>query len=463
MNSRVTIWGKALADLTLLSIITICVQGTLNHVSLFSQSGFFMLFTSATCWMFSARALGLYIDFKFKPFSQEWIVFLKSLVLYTLLISFIFFHFINREFFSRPHLLLHCSLIFILFPIQKIIFRIVYKKIRNSNQLKRKVLIVGAGDAGIDFYQQFVKDNHFGYELTGFIDDESKPSLNGHYLGKTSDIDEVIANYELDDIIVTLPITDEMKMQQIVTVGEKEGKRIRIIPNYKQFGEGKLKVDRLGTLPIITLRSLPLDIVDNKIYKRLFDIVFSLLVIILVFSWLFPLISLIIKLSSKGSVFFKQERWGINNKVITCYKFRSMVANSKDVDESGKYLQASKNDSRVTAIGKLLRKTNLDELPQFFNVLLGSMSIVGPRPHPVPLNVESKDNVEKYMMRHWVKPGITGWAQVNGYRGETRKPYLMKKRVEFDLWYIENWTFWFDLQIILQTLVNMVKGEKNAY
>ncbi|HWJ28702.1 MAG TPA: undecaprenyl-phosphate glucose phosphotransferase, partial [Flavisolibacter sp.] len=383
--------------------------------------------------------------------------------LYTLLISFIFFHFINREFFSRPHLLLHCSLIFILFPIQKIIFRIVYKKIRNSNQLKRKVLIVGAGDAGIDFYQQFVKDNHFGYELTGFIDDESKPSLNGHYLGKTSDIDEVIANYELDDIIVTLPITDEMKMQQIVTVGEKEGKRIRIIPNYKQFGEGKLKVDRLGTLPIITLRSLPLDIVDNKIYKRLFDIVFSLLVIILVFSWLFPLISLIIKLSSKGSVFFKQERWGINNKVITCYKFRSMVANSKDVDESGKYLQASKNDSRVTAIGKLLRKTNLDELPQFFNVLLGSMSIVGPRPHPVPLNVESKDNVEKYMMRHWVKPGITGWAQVNGYRGETRKPYLMKKRVEFDLWYIENWTFWFDLQIILQTLVNMVKGEKNAY
>ena len=140
-----------------------------------------------------------------------------------------------------------------------------------------------------------------------------------------------------------------------------------------------------------------------------------------------------------------------------------MVVDSKDVDESGKYVQASKNDPRVTTIGTFIRKTNLDELPQFFNVLFGSMSIVGPRPHPVPLNVESKDNVEKYMMRHWVKPGITGWAQVNGYRGETRKPHLMKKRVEFDMWYIENWTFWLDLQIILQTLVNMVKGEKNAF
>jgi putative colanic acid biosynthesis UDP-glucose lipid carrier transferase len=140
-----------------------------------------------------------------------------------------------------------------------------------------------------------------------------------------------------------------------------------------------------------------------------------------------------------------------------------MIDTSKDVDENGNYQQAQKNDPRITSIGRFLRKTNLDELPQFFNVFLGSMSVVGPRPHPVPLNVASKDSIENYLMRHWVKPGISGWAQVNGFRGETREPSLMKKRVEHDLWYIENWTYWLDLQIIVQTMVNMVKGEKNAF
>jgi putative colanic acid biosynthesis UDP-glucose lipid carrier transferase len=192
-------------------------------------------------------------------------------------------------------------------------------------------------------------------------------------------------------------------------------------------------------------------------------VVFSLSLILFVFSWLFPIIAIIIKLGSKGPVFFKQERWGLNNKPITCYKFRSMVAASRDVDENGNYVQASKNDPRITKIGAFLRKSNLDELPQFFNVLFGSMSVVGPRPHPVPLNLQSKGCVDNYMKRLWVKPGITGWAQVNGYRGETRNPYLMQKRVELDMWYIENWKFSLDLQIILQTLVNMVKGEKNAF
>jgi putative colanic acid biosynthesis UDP-glucose lipid carrier transferase len=222
-------------------------------------------------------------------------------------------------------------------------------------------------------------------------------------------------------------------------------------------------IEQLGSLQMLTIRSLPLDSFDNRLVKRIFDIVFSSLVILLIFTWLFPIISLLIKLCSKGPVFFKQERWGLNNKVIVCWKFRTMAACSKDIDENGQYMQAKKNDPRITSFGHFLRKTNLDELPQFFNVLLGSMSIVGPRPHPVPLNIMSKDNIENYMMRHWVKPGITGWAQVSGYRGETRVPYLMKKRVEHDVWFMENWTFWFDLQIIIQTLVNMVKGEKNAY
>lgn len=466
-SSRFSIRTKLIADLLLLVLILIFVESnfidTDSASSYLSNSSLIVLFASLACWLFSARASGLYQDYRDKSFSIEWVVFLKSLVLYTLLTSFVFFQLFKQVPFNGQHLLIHSVLIFVTFPFQKLAIRIASKKIRNRDSMLRKVLIVGAGDTGIDFYQHFVKDNHYGYKLTGFIDEKKNPSLNGHYLGKTSEIDKVIASYELDDIIVALPGTEQKQIERIVSVGEKEGKRIRIIPDYHRLGDGKVKIERMGSFPLITLRSLPLDVIDNKIYKRLFDIVFSLLVIACIFSWLFPIIAIIIKLSSKGPVFFKQERWGLDNKVITCYKFRSMVATSKDVDETGRYLQARRNDPRITTIGKFLRTTNLDELPQFFNVLLGSMSVVGPRPHPVPLNLQSKNEVEHYMMRHWVKPGITGWAQVHGYRGETQSPFLMKKRVEFDLWYIENWTFGLDLQIIVQTLVNMVKGEENAF
>jgi putative colanic acid biosynthesis UDP-glucose lipid carrier transferase len=462
--SKLSIRGKILADLLVLTLILVIVQSSLTEItSTFSRTDLTILFICLSCWLFSGRMLGLYSDFRMKPFSIEWVVFLKSLVLYTLLVSFTFAQFFNQFHFSRQKLLLHGSLIFILLPIQKLLIRIAAKKIRNSNNVARKVLIVGAGDTGIDFYQQYVQNEDFGYQLTGFIDDKKNPSLNGHYLGKTSDIEKVIARHDLDDIVVTLSSTDEAQIEKIVSVGEKEGKRVRIIPNYQRFSDGKLHIDKLGSLSIITLRSLPLDLVDNRIYKRIFDIVFSLLIIVFVLSWLIPIISLLIKIGSKGPVFFKQERWGLNNKPITCYKFRSMIDTSKDVDENGNYQQAQKNDPRITSIGRFLRKTNLDELPQFFNVFLGSMSVVGPRPHPVPLNVASKDSIENYLMRHWVKPGISGWAQVNGFRGETREPSLMKKRVEHDLWYIENWTYWLDLQIIVQTMVNMVKGEKNAF
>ncbi|WP_066402204.1 undecaprenyl-phosphate glucose phosphotransferase [Flavisolibacter tropicus] len=463
--SSFSIRGKVIADLLILTLISIAVQSNLfNDKALsFSDTNLVVLLTSLFLWFISGRAMGLYVDFRLKPFSIEWIAFLKALVLYTLLSSFFSFQLMKYNPIGHWDLLLHSCLIFVLLPAQKLAIRIALKRFRDSESVKRKVLIVGAGDTGMNFYQQYVKNEKYGYTLTGFIDDIKNSSLNGHYLGKTSELNKVIASHELDDIIVALPITQEAQIQNIVTVGEKEGKRIRIIPDYQRFGSGKFKVDRLGSLPIITLRSLPLDVVDNKVYKRLFDIVFSILVITLVFSWLFPIIALLIKISSKGSVFFKQERWGLNNKVITCYKFRSMVSASKDVDENGKYQQASKNDPRITPIGKFLRKSNLDELPQFLNVLLGTMSVVGPRPHPVPLNIASKDSIENYMMRHWVKPGITGWAQVSGYRGETRVPHLMQKRVEHDVWYMENWTFWLDLQIIVQTLVNMVKGEKNAF
>lgn len=453
---------KATADVLFLTGIVVATKFTEFQNSFFSQSIFLVVTVNVLCWLFIARAFGLYNDLRMKPISIEWVMFLKAFGIFTLVKSFIFFQLLSDFSFEKYPFFLNSVLIFFLLPAQKLLIRIAFKKLRNSHNYSRKVLIVGAGENGINFYENWV-NLEFGYQLTGFLDDEKQPELNGNYLGKTSDIEQVIAQYELDDIVVTLPISKEKEIQKIVAVGEREGKRVRIVADYHRFSNGKLHVDSMGNLSVITLRSLPLDSLDNKIYKRIFDIVFSFLGIVLLFSWLFPIISIIIKLTSKGPVLFRQDRWGLNNKTITCLKFRTMVVNCKNEDDNGNFMQAQKNDPRVTNIGKFLRKTNLDELPQLFNVLFGSMSLVGPRPHPVPLNITSKDSVEKYLMRHWVKPGITGWAQVHGYRGETRDKFLMKKRVKYDLWYIEHWTFWLDLQIIVQTLVNMIKGEKNAY
>jgi putative colanic acid biosynthesis UDP-glucose lipid carrier transferase len=454
---------KAAADVFLLTAIVIATRFNEFQNDFLSQSISIVVIVNIIAWLIIARAFGLYNDLRMKPISIEWVMFLKAFGIFTLIKSFIFFQLLDDFSFGRYPFFLNSLLVFMLLPAEKLLIRIVFKKLKNSQNYCRKVLIVGAGQTGLHFYERCV-NHQFGYQLTGFLDDEKQPQLNGNYLGKTSDIESIIANYELDDIVVTLPISKEIEIRNIVAIGEREGKRIRIVPDYHKFSPGKMHVDSLGNLSVITLQSLPLDSLDNKIYKRLFDIIFSFLGIVLLFSWLFPIISSIIKLTSKGPVFFKQDRWGLNNKTITCLKFRTMVAHSKDVDENGAYQEAQKNDPRVTGIGKFLRKANLDELPQLFNVFLGSMSLVGPRPHPVPLNITSKDSVKKYMMRHWVKPGITGWAQVHGYRGETtRDKFLMRKRVKYDLWYIENWTFWLDLQIIVQTLVNMIKGEKNAY
>lgn len=457
---------KLTVDLLLFIGSFFLIQRVLNG----SESALFTRYTVSLCflatisWLLVGASSGLYQDFRTKPFSYEWVLFIKTLVVYTLIISFISFQLFKSQLYIRWLVGIHCIFIFLAFPVQKLVIRMILKRIRKSDSILKRVLIVGTGETGLDFYEHYVKNNQFGYKLTGFLDENTHPSLNGHYLGRLSDLEKVITKHELDDIVITTTLNGGAQLRNIVEMGEKEGKRIHIIPDYQQLGQGRIQIKQMGDMPMITLHSLPLDAVENQFYKRVFDIVFSLLVIVLVLSWLTPLIALLIKLSSRGPVFFKQERWGLHNRPIVCYKFRSMTASSRDVDENGNYLQAKKGDSRVTRIGKILRKTSLDELPQFFNVLSGSMSVVGPRPHPVPLNILSKNSVENYMKRHWVRPGITGWAQVKGYRGETiSDPIRMKKRVEADIWYMENWTLWLDLQIIVQTVVNIVKMDKNVF
>jgi putative colanic acid biosysnthesis UDP-glucose lipid carrier transferase len=422
-----------------------------------------LLLSLCILWFFCARNTKLYSGFRSLNFSYELIAVIKCVsfhAVWALILVFLFFkdYLTPRYFIPFYALSLLVSTALVKYVLKKFLY-----KLRVKGRNLRHVLIVGAGEVGQRFHDTIVINKHFGYDFIGFLDDNKKPNLNGHYLGKIEELDHILSTHRVDEVIMALPNYAMSRVEEAINVCENHTVRVRIIPDYFKFVSNKFQVTNFGSFPIISVRTLPLDEAHNKMFKYVLDVIISLFAFAFLFSWLFPVVAVLIKLSSRGPVFFKQERWGINNRKIICYKFRSMVTQSRDVDEKGNYQQAQKNDPRITRLGRFLRKSNIDELPQFWNVLKGDMSIVGPRPHPIPLNMESKNSVNRYMLRHLVKPGITGWAQVNGYRGETSKPYMMQKRVEYDIWYIENWSFWLDLQIMILTVWNMVKGDKNAF
>jgi putative colanic acid biosynthesis UDP-glucose lipid carrier transferase len=213
----------------------------------------------------------------------------------------------------------------------------------------------------------------------------------------------------------------------------------------------------------VGLGKFPLANASARTCKRSFDLLIATLLLVFVFSWLWPLLVLLIKISSPGPVYFRQERWGIGGKPFICYKFRSMIRESRDIDQNGRYQQARRNDWRVTPLGRFLRRNNLDEFAQIVNVLKGEMSFVGPRPHPTSMNLEYMGLIQNYQLRHLVKPGITGWAQINGLRGETSNLELLRRRVEYDVWYIENWSIWLDVKIVLLSIGLMFKGDPRAF
>jgi len=418
---------------------------------------------SIIAWYSAAQVSRLYTDLRSKKFSEEIIYILSTLLLFSILFtSFLFFFRTNFEF-NNYFLALYFGTLFFLIIFFKYVLRKYLHSVIYRGKLQDHILLIGSTPAAKDFYDTINRYYYYGYKCIGFLDNE-QTKLNGcNYLGTINQLATVLKETKIDEVIIALPNSQHEEIRASIETCDYHSKRVRIIPDLHLYAASNIQMNNIGLLPVINFRSLPQDRWANKILKRSFDIVFSTLFFVIIGWWLIPLIAILIKLSSKGPIFFKQERWGLNNKKIPCYKFRTMINGSSETDENGNYLQASRNDSRVTPLGKYLRKTNMDELPQFWNVLLGDMSVVGPRPHPTPLNLASIQNVDRYMLRHLVKPGITGLAQVNGCRGETRTPNSMQRRVNFDLFYIHRWTFWIDCQIILQTVINIFRGDQNAY
>ncbi|MEZ4808447.1 MAG: exopolysaccharide biosynthesis polyprenyl glycosylphosphotransferase [Flavobacteriales bacterium] len=325
----------------------------------------------------------------------------------------------------------------------------------------KDLIIVGHSPAAEEIFQYCEDQTVRGYRFCGIFNDTPlEGRLGTRRVGDVEAAKAYAIQNRIDILYCALPGTRRQEITELMEFCERNTIRFRVIPSAESFIPvvRASELEFHGAVPVSKLRSEPLDRPFNRVIKRAFDIVFSFSVIVLVFSWLFPILGLLVKLSSRGPVFFKQQRLGRDNKAFVCWKFRSMRMN-KEADSK----QATKNDPRVTAVGRFLRKSNLDEMPQFFNVLWGQMSVVGPRPHPLRLNDQYRDIIDKYMVRHFVRPGITGWAQVNGFRGETRTPELMERRVELDVWYLENWSFLTDLRIVVKTVTNMFGKDPNAY
>ncbi|MEP6748593.1 MAG: exopolysaccharide biosynthesis polyprenyl glycosylphosphotransferase [Bacteroidota bacterium] len=320
---------------------------------------------------------------------------------------------------------------------------------------RRRVAVVGYDDNAHRIAKELKKksNNHF----ISHLDYESILTNSGDARVLTDYIEYAKKNH-INEFYISVPEDENNNIAVLAEEAEKHCIRVNFIAPQKDIASGFYHVFYIGGLPVLQRYREPLKRLHKQALKRTFDLVVSTLVIILVLSWLIPLVSLLIKLESKGPVFFKQLRSGRENSSFICLKFRSMQLNNAD-----DALQTTKNDKRVTKIGAFLRKTSLDEYPQFLNVFMGDMSIVGPRPHMLRHTEQYSEQVNHYMVRLYLKPGLTGWAQVNGYRGEIRNLQLMKKRVEHDIWYMENWSLLFDIKIMFLTLKNIIQGEENAY
>tara|TARA_B100000401_G_scaffold74171_1_gene45787 strand:- start:290 stop:1642 length:1353 start_codon:yes stop_codon:yes gene_type:complete len=423
-------------------------------ISVVSSAGPFLLILLSFSWIVISTFTRFYQVFRFTPEIKIFTLILIQYLFFTLSFFAIIGIFgstelLNNKFLEVNHILSLSTIIIITVGAFKFFvyylllrFRVVF----GGNY--RKTIIIGSGDETKFLSNYFNDKKEAGFKLKKIFSDE----LN------INTITNFILKEGIDEVYCCLTSVNPEMLNQIVNFAESNLKEVKFIPSYGKVYSKKLVYQNYDFIPILSLRTIHLEDPFNSFIKRCFDVLFSLLVIVLFLSWVTPLLAILIKIDSKGPIFFKQKRNGFNFQEFYCYKFRSMKINKQ-----ANILQATKNDFRVTKLGKVLRKFSLDELPQFFNVLIGDMSVVGPRPHMIKENEKYKTSIDKFMVRHYVRPGITGLAQTKGFRGEIETDEDIINRIKQDIFYIENWSFILDIKIILVTIFNIFRGEKKAY
>ena len=411
----------------------------------------FIIFISIS-WIILSIKSNFYEIYRFTQLLKIFSLIGIQAILFALLV-FAFFGFYFNLKIEPYELLKYFLIVFSIITVFKLTIYFLLKKFRTLfGGNYRNVVILGLNQKTDQLHKFFIDNPGYGYQLqkTFNIEDESLNSFKVIF--------DYIQNNEVDEIYSSIAELTNEQMQTLIDFADNNLKVLKFIPDNKEIYTKKLDFNYYGYLPIISLRSIPIENPLNQFIKRSFDIVFSLFVIVGILSWLTPLLGIFIKLESKGPVFFKQKRNGLDYKEFYCYKYRSMKPNP-----TAHLHQVTKGDQRITLVGKIIRKTSIDELPQFINVLKGDMSIVGPRPHMVSHTHMYAERIDKFMVRHFIKPGITGLAQVTGYRGEVENDEHIINRVKYDIFYLENWSLLLDIKIVFQTVFNALKGEEKAY
>lgn len=391
--------------------------------------------------------LGLYESRREKRIYQELGTLFKGNIIDLVILLMVLFV-VKTVHFSRLALVLFFVLCNVSLGLKRIVTHKLLDKFRSEGFNQKRVLVVGSGESARSYTEEIKRTPYFGYELLGYVSDHKK-RLGLSYLGKLDWLVTLLEHQKPDEVVICLDIDEYERMPDIIEACEKSGVKVSMIPFYVKYISSNPQFDSVNGLPLINLRRVPLDNLGNAFLKRSIDIIGSLLLILLT-SPIMLVTAIGVKLSSPGPIIFAQERVGKDKKRFRMYKFRSMRVNSKE--NTG---WSTNSDSRKTKFGAFIRKCSIDELPQFFNVLKGDMSLVGPRPE-LPYYVDQfKEEVPRYMVKHQVRPGITGWAQVHGYRGDTSIP----ERIRHDIYYIENWSFPLDIKILLMTLGRVVNKE----
>lgn len=444
-------------DLLALNIIHYALTIATDRIPYKGEQKYLLLFLVANmAWLISAYGTSLYINDSVPSFERFARRTMKSFAIYVAVMGL--FIFVYHYPYSRLFIMLN----FVSFGAILLCSRLVLLAgnfyMTKSNKTIKKIVIVGYNDISKKLAYSFLQKNNF--QLDGYFENPKhiKELSILPIIGNIGECVPYAIENNINEIYSTISPEINSSIYDMAQLAEKSLIRFKFVPDFKLYVNRNTHIEYMDEFPILSLRPEPLEDMNNSIKKRFFDIVISTLTIIFILSWLVPLMAILIKLTSKGPVFFVQLRSGKDNRQFRCYKFRSLAVN-----DDANVKQVTKDDNRITKLGRIMRKTNLDEMPQFFNVLKGDMSVVGPRPHMLQHTENYSKILSEYMIRHFLKPGITGWAQINGCRGEIKNDSQLRKRIKHDIWYMENWSLLLDIKIIFLTIYNTIKGDKNAF